>query len=958
MLQILIIITLLAAGCSQHELKGLLEKQQQVLAASSYADTSQWRTLSELRDRVIDEDDPLCDSLYNVLALRITEAAERSRHDLGQYLITLRGGLPITGSLDMGLAHDLRYWGNHNAARSQYARLATASSMTSSNALANLGMEYERAGRLRAALRYTLAADSMFISESSLRGRIWTQRILYSTYMKLGMRDKARGCLSTYRRAHDDHERLAPWQMADTITDLNLVHTMHQFGSVQEDIAIAFGQKATSYLALYDSLRSKSSTWSNSWIASKPLLGPLPKPVIRSFPADGTFLAWTDSLVKCADGHLAHATRFGLYTLVGDRWFLVRSAQREPATQAIVAPSMKAADTLLATDKIRGVYPLGNDSLLVVTPDSIIVLHAGRITGVKAPNELQGRDADLDVVALGSNAVLVLRDNFLLHLNRTSLQITAKLNLRALDVRVMPVGRSNRSSLILPLTNDLVLVKAHASAALVAVRIDDRTQQLTPLHLLERLNIRGGTFLSAYQDGNIFRRTYSFLGTDTVCVSTQEAISHGATSTREESIFPIQVNAPRSLMVLRHFENLDVIDTATNSVYPQFALPIPFDEKQNGALGVYRDSARKLRCYYHDGHSIVSIPLSNASYVWSPVLTSTTMHHGENSYRFSELDNSQNRMLDGSQVCRIAARSSMITSCFPLRYRRHNGNDDTWLTSDSRMFWHMRANPAQYTQGIDVALPLQSAPYPIRFAHSLFDTTWTYGFVALTSGALFGMLGTRLVRRRRQRQRESITAAKEQQLELLREDMHDMIGSRLVRIASLARQASPENNEEVLARIHDMTIVTVRSLRNLLTLMSESTMTDQDFYGSMREYVMESCKDARIECLIDVNVDDATSLDNAGRHELLMIISEMLTNTIRHASATHVCFSITSDALVTSITWSDNGLGIDPTAKRGNGLHNIERRAKRIKAIVAVDTSPDLGTRYTISFSNTPATQS
>ncbi|MFN5876571.1 MAG: hypothetical protein ACK45E_09860, partial [Ignavibacteria bacterium] len=72
----------------------------------------------------------------------------------------------------------------------------------------------------------------------------------------------------------------------------------------------------------------------------------------------------------------------------------------------------------------------------------------------------------------------------------------------------------------------------------------------------------------------------------------------------------------------------------------------------------------------------------------------------------------------------------------------------------------------------------------------------------------------------------------------------------------------------------------------------------------------------------------------------------------------HVYFSINADALVTTITWSDNGNGIDPSAKRGNGLHNIERRAKRIKALVAVDTAPDSGTRYSISFSNTQGTRS
>lgn len=957
MLPILIIIALLTAGCSQHQLKGLLEQYQQTLAASNYTDTTQWRALADLRERVVSTNDPLCDSLYNSLVLRITETAERSRHDLGQYLITLRGGLPVTGMLDMGLAHDLRYWGNHGAARSQYARLATASSMTSSNALANLGMEYERVGRLRAALRYTRAADSMFISESSLRGRIWTQRILYSTYMKLGMRDEAVKCLATYRRTHEEHDRIATWQMADTITDLNLVHTMHQFGSVQEDIAIAFGQQATSYLALYDSLRSKSSTWSNSWIASKPLLGPLPKPVIRSFPADGTFIAWTDSLVTSKDGHLAHATRYGTFALHGDRWVLVQTKHRESTTQSIVAPETAIADTLHTSMGIRGVYPLGNDSLLAVTSDSLVVLHAGKQTRIMLPKDLRKTTSEMDVMAYGSNSILVLSGSVLLQLDRISLRVAASLNLQSPRVQVLPIGRSNRSVTILPLINNVVLVKTRSSSAFVAVRVNDSPHDLKTLHLSERSGVNGPAFLTAYQDGNIYRRTYWLAGADTVCVSAHTAVTHGATSTREESIFPMQISAPRPFIVLRHFDNLDIIDTSTNTVYPQFAVPIPFDEKQAGVFGVYRDSARKLRCFYHDGYSVVCIPLSNASYTWTPELITMTSRENE-LCATTALGDVAEHTLDGDVVSLIATRSSMITSCFPILYRRYDATDTIWNSSDSRMFWQMRVNPALYSEGIYASAPLLSAPYHVRFAHIVLNPTWSYAVAALAAGSLLGVWGTRIVRRRRKQHLQSITAAKEQQLELLREDMHDMIGSRLVRIASLARQASPENNEEVLARIHDMTIVTVRSLRNLLTLMAESSMTDQDFYGSMREYVVESCKDARIDCSIDIDVYDSTTLDNAGRHELLMIISEMLTNTIRHASATRVEFSIHTDQKLTTITWADNGSGINPEARRGNGLHNIERRAKRLAANVTVDTAQHSGTRYTIAFSTRQAVQS
>lgn len=949
---LIIIVAFLESACSSHQLEWLLEKHQQALAESNYSDTSQWRALSELRDRVIEIDDPQYDSIYNFLVLRITEEAERRRHDLGQYLITLRGGLPMTGTLDMGLAHDLRYWGNPNAARSQYARLATAGSMTNSNALANLGMEYERVGRLRAALRYTLAADSMFVYESSLRGRIWTQRILYSTYMKLGMRDKALVCLSSFRRVHDEHERIAPWQMADTITDLKLIHSMNEFASVKQDIAIAFGRKAESYLALYQSQRSNSLTWTNSWITSNPMLGPLPKPVIRSFPADGTFLAWTDSLVKSADGHLAHATRFGTFSLTGDRWIHLQGAHIESAIQVMSEPNTMPVDTLFASNNIRGVYPLGNDSLLVVTSDALVVLHAGQKTSTVLPKELRNVTSEIDVLAHGSNTIIVINRNRLLQLDRKSLRVAASLDLQAPIVHLLPIGRSNRSVALLPLTDDVVLVKAHSLAAIVAVRTHDMPHQLKALHTSERSGIKGSAFFTAYHDGNIFQRSFWFAGADTLCVSKQHAVTHGATSTREESIFPVQVNAPRPFIALRHFDNLDIIDTSSRNVWPQFAVPIPFDEKQGGVLGVYLDSARKLRCYYHDGYAVISIPLSNVSYNWMPELVAIETQENEH-HVISVLGDTPDHTLDGDVVSRIAARSSMITSCFPLQYRRHESSDDSYTPSDSRMFWHLRVNPALFGQGIDVGLPLHSAPYHVRFSHSVFGTTGSYVLAALAIGTLLGFGGTRMMRRRRQRHRASISEAKSQQLELLREDMHDMIGSRLVRIASLARQASPENNEDVLARIHDMTIVTVRSLRNLLTLMSESTMSDAEFYGSMREYVMEACKDARIECAIEVDVVDGTTLDNTGRHELLMIISEMLTNTIRHASATQAAFTVSSLEGLTTITWSDNGAGIGPASKLGNGLNNIRRRSARIHATIVCDTSPANGTQYVLTFPTT-----
>jgi hypothetical protein len=241
------------AACSRNALHNDLTLLQARLNAGNTLDTALWQEVADIRQRVITECDHECDTLYNVLVMRIAEAAHANRHDVGSYVITLKGASPLTGSLDMGIPHDLRYWGSYNAARSRYARIAIASSMTSSNALANLGMEYERVGFLRTALTYTLQADSLFRAESSLRGVIWTQRILYSIYMKLRLRKEALHSLTEYRNAHTQYSSLsATKQMADTVTDVNLIHSIKQFDTWNEDMRLVYGADSQKYIDMYD----------------------------------------------------------------------------------------------------------------------------------------------------------------------------------------------------------------------------------------------------------------------------------------------------------------------------------------------------------------------------------------------------------------------------------------------------------------------------------------------------------------------------------------------------------------------------------------------------------------------------------------------------------------------------------------------------------------------------------
>jgi signal transduction histidine kinase len=227
------------------------------------------------------------------------------------------------------------------------------------------------------------------------------------------------------------------------------------------------------------------------------------------------------------------------------------------------------------------------------------------------------------------------------------------------------------------------------------------------------------------------------------------------------------------------------------------------------------------------------------------------------------------------------------------------------------------------------------------------------GFVVLA-----GLIVRVILRSRRQRRQAYVDRVKDQQISLLREDMHDVIGSRLVRIASLARRASTRNDPHTLERIHDLSVTTVRSLRNVLSLLSESDLSDGEFFGTLREFVSESCRDVDMPCTLDIDTKNTSHLTRNQRHELLMIITELMSNTLRHSQAKNLYISLTLDDGF-ELQVRDDGKGFKLSEifskGKGSGLHNIMKRCRLAGLDCTIDTELEKGCLYIIKKSSTLA---
>ncbi|MBU3678130.1 MAG: hypothetical protein FGM32_00795 [Candidatus Kapabacteria bacterium] len=944
----------IVVGCDNYALKSRITEVGDSLAAGGYRDTSLWRSLASLRPRVIDARSNECDSIYNGLVCKIAETASHTRYDMGTFLNVLRGNLGILNQCDLNVAHDLRYWGNYNAARSLYARIAVTTSMSNAEAVANLGMEYERLGLLRLAERNVLMADSLFLQQGSSGGSMWMQRLLYKIHSRLGQREQAVRSLKQYGRLHEQYRRFNAWQMVDTVTDVQLIKSIFEFPTWKQDITTAYGDQAQRYIDLYHSIISSSSgTWRNLWFARNPLLGPIPKPVIRRFRATVGTIPTMDSLGKTDKGELAIATRFGLFTLRGDDFVLTSSQSAESHIVSTSTAPLPDIDTMFrSTAPIHRVVPIGGDTLVCITSDSMILYSSGHVLR-RIPPLPRGTFGDiLDVAPVGPSHLLVLTENHIALLQRSSLNVRHALRLA--DVST-PGSFTHKLKLfvgIKGLSQNLFLVRGKASAAVICISVDTIVGTIKSRHLTFASSAAriGQKMITLADYVEMF--DWEQRGTDTVNVTFRmEGLLRSYTSSRSQELELLAVPCVAPFIAVKQYDNIDIIDTASGLVYPQFALPIPIGVESANSIGIIRDYLGKMFGYYCDGNTLVRFNLRQQPFRFYPTCFITDHRTGANETTI---------LADTSPVEPILARhsysvgflSNMITSSFPFYVDVEKADVSSQPTIDGRNFWTATITPTSSETTLHVRTPILDSTITIPVRDPITNRPWFAPFLLTIAGLMAITAGVSSLRARRRRQAIAIEHAKAEQLELLREDMHDMIGSRLVRIASLARQAPPERHQEALSRIHDMTLVTVRSLRNLLSLMSETSMTDAGFYGSLREYVMESTGDSGLPCNVDIQIDsfDRTTMDGAARHELLMIVSELLTNTLRHSQAQSIIFTVDARGSQTTLTWSDDGIGMDPGARRGNGLNNIQRRASRISATVTIESSAENGTRYTISF--------
>ncbi|MFC5062479.1 sensor histidine kinase [Actinomycetospora atypica] len=210
------------------------------------------------------------------------------------------------------------------------------------------------------------------------------------------------------------------------------------------------------------------------------------------------------------------------------------------------------------------------------------------------------------------------------------------------------------------------------------------------------------------------------------------------------------------------------------------------------------------------------------------------------------------------------------------------------------------------------------------------------------AAARAGALGASL-----QRAREQIVTAREEERRRLRRDLHDSVGPALGAVTlriETARELAPLDPaaaDGMLRAATDDVTALLGDVRRLVHDLRPPALDELGLLGALRARARGLSGDG-LE--ITVRGDDPGALGAAVEVAAFHIVSEALTNVVRHAGATTADVLVEREPGTLVVTVTDDGRGIDPTRAAGVGSRSLRERSAELGGSTTVSCPAGGGT--------------
>ncbi len=220
------------------------------------------------------------------------------------------------------------------------------------------------------------------------------------------------------------------------------------------------------------------------------------------------------------------------------------------------------------------------------------------------------------------------------------------------------------------------------------------------------------------------------------------------------------------------------------------------------------------------------------------------------------------------------------------------------------------------------------------------------GILLLT--ALFGI--ALLINRNKLRQRMK-------ELELrnrIAADLHDEVGSSLSSIHMLSQMATTQSNEathkDILSRMSSNAKETMEKMGDIVWMIKPGETEAGGLKERIERFAYEVCNAKNIEASLQVDELEKLKLSMEQRKNIYLIFKEAVNNAAKYSGTEKINITAALKNKTLELQVIDFGKGFDASiVKKGNGLDNMQKRAKDLEGLLHIDSDAARGTILTLT---------
>ncbi len=193
------------------------------------------------------------------------------------------------------------------------------------------------------------------------------------------------------------------------------------------------------------------------------------------------------------------------------------------------------------------------------------------------------------------------------------------------------------------------------------------------------------------------------------------------------------------------------------------------------------------------------------------------------------------------------------------------------------------------------------------------------------------------------------------------EDFHDELGNKLTRISVLTEVLQAKLNGtapeigKIIGQMRENAAALYSGTKDILWSLHPESDNLYEILKRLSDFGTELFEETETEFSVQGLEEEALNryrLPMDYSRNLMMIFKEALHNALKHAHAPLVSMTIELAGNQMTIFLEDNGAGFDQDAppRKGQGLGNMQIRARRISAKLALKSAPEAGTTVVLRF--------